>query len=624
MTFRINKNEKLMLEIIRKSKYDIIRVGIVLIMMLTTVTNIELRWMKCEVWILYGIPALLLMGFAISVLRKQRFRLTLADAIAATWFVYFVGRTWIGNEWPCRMEFLKTVETFLLYVGLRCAFDRTRMSAWVLIGVILTFGCYEAYLGFSQMYGDDVSRHGLFALTGNFLNPGPYSAYLMIGVVIGLSALKNMQNQPIVNDIQNILFVKKILRRIPERIKGVVRNVKSITWRHIVTIAVIIMAIMLPATMSRAAFLGVAVVVLLIYRGRYWKYRYIVWGTIAFVGVAFYFFKQGSADGRMIIWKATLTTWVDVPWFGIGIGGFLHAVAEGIARLSTTNTDLSSAGVADYAYNILLKIVVEQGVVGGALAVAFVLVTLTKLSRNSSALFWGIVSLLVFGMFSYPFDMLSYKVVAVLIVAWSESTIKRQKDERQMTNCERRMAKNESQLVLELGWIKASLLSCFLGFASWHAGKLSGVCFQTEWDSYMPLSVNSFSIEDGYKWQPSVSDYSHFLYVFGKKLREEGQYNASNAIAYQATKCSADPAFYILIGNNYKDMKHYDFAEQAYYKAFAVMPNRLYPLYQLMLLYQESGEIQKRKLMAKRVIGMKPKIESPATRDMKKKAMVFL
>ena len=82
--------------------------------------------------------------------------------------------------------------------------------------------------------------------------------------------------------------------------------------------------------------------------------------------------------------------------------------------------------------------------------------------------------------------------------------------------------------------------------------------------------------------------------------------------------------FYVLMGNNYKDMKHDDLAEQAYQKAFSVMPNRLYPLYQLMMLYHDGGNKQKAKEMAKRVVKMKPKIESPATKDMKKKAEEIL
>lgn len=600
-----------MLEILRKSGDEILRIGIVLIMMLTTVMPVEVRWMECEPWIFFGIPALFVFGFTMIIWNKQKFDCTLTDIMVSVWFAYYVCRAWIGNEWPCQIEFLKVAGLFLLYVGLRIAFHGTNMSVWVLIGSILVFGCYEVYLGFSQMYGNDVSRHNLFALTGNFLNPGPYSAYLMIGVVVGLSALKNMQNQPIVKDVPNIQSVKKISERILENVNGLVRNVKNITWRHIVTIAVIIMAIMLPATMSRAAFLGVAVVVLLIYRDKYWKYRYILWGTIVLAGVAFYFFKQGSADGRIIIWKAALTTWIDTPWLGVGIGGFQNAFADGVAALSSTNIDFSSANPPDGAYNIFVKIIVEQGIVGVIFAISLTIVVLIKLSRNGSALFWGMVALLVFSMFSYPFDLLPYKVIAVLIVAWSES-----KGERQKTNDQRRKT---------IGWIKVLFLSGFLGFASWQAGKIVSRCFKIEKNLGMAYSFSDFySVGEGFEWMTFEGDNREFLFAFGKKLREEGRYNESNAVLRQGTMCSADPMFYVLIGNNYKDMKHYDLAEKSYYKAFSVMPNRLYPYHQLMLLYKDWGDMKKAKAMARRVVDMKPKVDSRLTRDIKKKAADFL
>lgn len=568
-----------MFEIIRKSKYDIIRVGIVLIMMLTTIKPVEKRWMECEISIFYGIPVLLLFGLAMLIWKKKRFQCTITDVIAVIWFAYYVGRTWIGNEWPCKMEFLKTAEMFFLYVGLRIAFHGTKMSAWVLIGSILAFGCYEAWLGVSQMYGNDMSRHNLFALTGNFLNPGPYSAYLMIGVVVGLAAHKEMAS--------NIVILPTVPKFIPEKIAICL---KTITWKHLIITSVAIMAMVLPATWSRAAFLGVAVVSLFLYRDKYWKYRYLVWGAILLAGVAFYFIKQGSADGRLIIWKAALTTWIDYPWLGVGVGGFYNAFAEGMAQLSTSNMDFSSADVPDGAYNILLKIVVEQGVVGGILAISLTAVALIKLSTNSKPLFYGMVALLVFAMFSYPFDLLPYKVIAVLIVAWCESV--------------------GSKRLFEIGRIKMFLLGSFLGFASWQAGKIADE-------------------SQNYKWMECERDDHESLFSVGRSLREEGRYyngryNDSNAILRQGTRCSADPMFYVLMGNNYKDMKQYDLAEQAYKKAFSVMPNRLYPLYQLMLLYQDSGDVKKAKAMAKRVIEMTPKIESRATRNMKEKASEFL
>lgn len=604
-----------MIEILRKSGDEIVRIGIVLIMMLTTVMPVEKRWMECEVWIFYGILTLLFFGYGMLILKKQRFEYSLTDIAVITWFVYYVGRVWVGNEWPCRMEFLKSVELFLLYLGLRIAFHGTKMSAWVLIGSILALGCYEAYLGYSQMYGDERSRHDLFALTGNFLNPGPYSAYLMIGVVVGLAALRDLPNKAIVTRMPHIRLFDKFKDKVHVK---VAEYIKAITWKHLVVTVVVIMAMVLPATWSRAAFLGVAVVLLSVYGDKYWKYRYYVWGSIALAAIAFYFVKQGSADGRLIIWKAALTTWIDTPWLGVGIGGFYHAFAEGMTQLSTTNMDFSSADVPDGSYNILLKVIVEQGVVGGVMAVVFAMITLTKMSRNSSALFWGMVALLVFAMFSYPFDLLPYKVIAVLVVTWSESRVERRKtiDERQ---------KAPMQQVFEIGRIKMFLLAFFFGFGSWQAGEIASDCFKIEKDLSMAYGFSDYySVEEGYKWMSNEEDNHAFLFGFGKKLREEGRYNESNAVLSQGTRCSADPMFYVLMGNNYKDMKHYDLAEQAYSKAFAVMPNRIYPWYQLMLLYQESGDLWKRNAVAKHVVEMKPKIESRATKDMKKKAMEML
>ena len=575
-----------MIGIFSKIKNRIFGVGIVWIMMLTTIMDVEKRWMECEVWIFYGIPVLLLFSFIMFFLRKQRFHYSFTDIIIIVWFAYYVVRTWIGNEWPCKMEFLKTVEFFLLYITFRIAFDGTKMSVWVLIGSIIFFGCYEVWLGASQMYGNS-SRHRLFALTGNFLNPGPYSAYLMTGLVVSLASLKEVPNRAVVYSMPTF---------IPTKIAECLMTIK---WKHLIISAIVVMAIILPATWSRAAFLGVAVAALCIFREKYWKNRYIVWGTMLLIGFILYFVKQGSADGRLIIWKSALTTWIDFPWFGVGIGGFYHAFAEGMTMLSTSNINFSCADVPDGAYNILLKILVEQGFTGFLFAVLGTVIILMKLSKHSKPLFYGMVALLIFSMFSYPFDMLPYKVIAVLIIAWSESV--------------------EDKQLFEVGRVKVFLLVVFLCLASWQAGKFVNKCYKTEKELYTGLVVY-YSAQHYYNWIVLESDNHIFLFEFGKKLREEKRYNDSNAVLIQGTKCSADPMFYILIGNNYKDMKFYDLAEQAYNKAFSVMPNRLYPLYQLMQLYHDSGNMRKARIMAKRVIEMRPKIESIATKKMQEKA----
>ena len=207
-------------------------------------------------------------------------------------------------------------------------------------------------------------------------------------------------------------------------------------------------------------------------------------------------------------------------------------------------------------------------------------------------------------MFSYPFDLLPYKIIAVIIVAWSEST-----------NCRR---------LCDLGRYKIMLLSFLLIFLAWQTYKLVKESYEADNDYTMIRGFHDQAfIKDYYELLPLENDNPEFLFDFGKALREQKRYNDSNAIMRKGIKCSADPMFYVLMGNNYRDMSHFNLAEESYNKAFSIMPNRIYPLYQLMMMYKDNGEIKKAKELAKRVLLLKPKIESPATIEMKKSAQII-
>ena len=588
----------MMKELLSKSEYETIRTGIVVIMMLTTILPTEIRWMRCEMWFFYCIPALFIFGFGILFWYKKMLDCTLTDVIVVAWVIYYIGRLWVGNEWPCLLEFLKAIELFLLYMGLRIAFQETKMSAWVLIGSILALGCYEAWIGALQIYGIETSRNNLFALTGSFMNPGPYSAYLMIGIVVGLSSLKEIPCQPVIKSIPVMTFSKIITERFPEKTNCLVRNVENLTWMHLVTVAVIVMALILPATWSRAAFVSISLITLWIFRQYYWKYRYLIWGILILIGCGFYFIKQGSADGRIIVWSASIATWLESPWLGVGIGGFRNAFAEGMLLLYERNVDLSSAGVTDYAYNILVKILVEQGIVGALIAITLCVSALIVLHKNSKPLFFGLSSLMLFSLFSYPFDILSYKIIAVVVFAWSEST--------------------NGWNICRLGRVKTALFSCLLVLLAWQTYKLAEESYEADKDYAMIRGFYDKSfIKDYYELLPLEGDNPEFLFDFGKALRELKRYNDSNAMLRRGALCSADPMFHVLMGNNYRDMGHCNLAEQSYEQAFAIMPNRLYPLYQLMLMYRDNGNVEKARIMAERVLALKPKIESPATKEMK-------
>ena len=111
-----------------------------------------------------------------------------------------------------------------------------------------------------------------------------------------------------------------------------------------------------------------------------------------------------------------------------------------------------------------------------------------------------------------------------------------------------------------------------------------------------------------------------FLFTFGKALQAVGRHNDSNAVLHQGTMVSCDPMFHVLIGNNYRALGAPAEAEKAYTKAFDMLPDRLYPLYRLMGLYQSVGRTDKARQTARRIVALKPKVDSPAVREMKAEA----
>ena len=438
----------------------------------------------------------------------------------------------------------------------------------------MTCTVYETGLGFSQILHGS-SRHYLYLLTGTFQNPGPYSAFLMLGAVIGLTWLQETD--------------KKWLR-------------------YIIWGATCLILMLLPATWSRAAFVSLATVLLLIFRNSYWRWRWFIWVGCIAVGIIFYFIKQGSADGRMLIWTSALTTWLHHPWMGVGIGGFFHASANGITELYTNNPSsalFTFGGVTDYAFNDLLKVLVEQGIIGMVLCIIMVGYMLFLLWQHSKPLFYGMLSLLIFSMFSYPFELLPYRIITVMVAAWVASVHSQQSDGR-----------------VRYGWLVFSLL---LFLPSYLIAKQVQTRYNADRDYQMFAGmVNEAFIKDYYELLPLESDNPRFLFDFGKTLRTHGRYNDSNDMLKQGTLVSADPMFYVLMGNNYKDMGYPDFADESYKKAFSVMPNRIYPLYQLMQLYKKNGDVGKAKAYAKRIISFKEKIISPATKQIKGEAEDYL
>lgn len=540
-----------------------------------TLLPVEVRWAHADVILAVGIPIIGMAGVINIHCNKSKMQVTIVDGMILAWAVYYVGRIWLGGEYPCGTDFLKAMEMMLLYFVLRCALNNVHLPARWLIAGMMGCAAYEALLGIYQLF-TGTGRHHLFILTGSFQNPGPYSACLMIAAVMGLCIY---------------IHHKKHLSS------------------HIIYVPMLLPWLVLPATWSRAAFVGVGVCALWMCRRMYWKYRYLVWGALATLAVAFYFIKRGSADGRIVIWMASVTSWMHDVWPGVGVGGFRHACAEGIAEMwnACPQSDLfASAGVTDYSYNALLKVLVEQGLTGAILCAGTVAFAMARLFKQSIILFMGMVSLIIFSMFSYPFELLPFTIIAVTVIAWSES----EKNDTLCLQVNKKLSTFVCLIMMTFGWCLKEEITARYDHDK-DANLFSGM-------------QNAAFLTDYYELLPYEADNPQYLFDFAKTLRSEKRYMDSNAILRQATQVSADPMFYIIMGNNYRDEQCYDLAERAYNKAYAIMPNRLYPLYQLMMMYRDINYVHKMNDMANIILKKQPKIISPVTKDIKKKAKNIL
>ena len=548
--------------------------------LLTTVMPIGQRWSSCDVIMAHVIPALCILVLGgLAVCRKARLSVSLLDCLVLLWGLYFFLRSYVGAEYSCATQMLKTAELFVLYFVLRVFSQTCRVPVSAIVVGILVCCVYEAFYGISQI-ANGTSRHCLYVVTGSFFNPGPYSAYILIGLVIAIIIKKQEWHigNPKMLSVANAVFV----------------------------VFVAICSFVLCFALSRAALLSLVLVVLWVWRKQYWKWRLLVWGGFICFAAVCYAVKQGSADGRILTWSASLTSWLHSPWLGVGIGGFRHACGEGIAELYANSPDnvlFASGNVAEYAFSDILKILVEQGVVGFVICGAVVSLTLHNASKRSRPLFYAMVALLIFSLFSYPFELYPYRVLAVVVCA---------------------MVPHKFAIVDYKGFRKAIVL-VLTGIVTVSVSFFSASQIRQRYDA--DKAVARFShirhetfIKDFYKYLPLEDDNPQFLFNFAKTLRAFGRYTDSNAVLRQGISISNDPMFYMVQGNNYMDINFPDYAEQSYLKAYAVMPNRLYPLYRLMLLYEKTGQEEKMKRMAKKIVTSTPKVVSPATTDMINKA----
>ena len=456
----------------------------------------------------------------------------------------------------------------------------------VISWVLVVLGGSEAILGLRQLYGFATSGHSMYALTGSFFNPGPYSGYLAMILPV-------------------CLYQWLVCGR-----RG---------GRVVAGGVMLLIFCVLPAGMSRSAWLAAGVSCLGVYAWHMdWtdKFR-LLWQqqrqrvvmvvvggfcVLLLAGYLLFVLKPDSARGRLFMWKITCRAIAEKPLTGYGIHNFAAAYGNAqetyFAAGDYEPWEERVAGSPEYAFNEYLQAAVELGIpLAVCLLVVVVLCLYRGVRKGRYGICGAILSLMIFSFSSYPLQLPVFIVTfGGLLVACLSGA-----DRWQWLG-----------LAVSVGIIG--------GFRLKNDLQVEQAC--REWMNarvlYNAGEYQSAEKEYG-RLYPLLRDRASFLFEYGHGLHKQQQFSKSNRILKEALQRSCDPMILNVIGKNYQQMGDCLSAEDWFIRSTHRLPGRIYPYYLLAKLYAEPSFRQPDKFekMKWMVLTKEPKVHSTAIRQMR-------
>ena len=477
-------------------------------------------------------------------------------------------------------------------------------SAYWFISIALLSGIIQAVLASLQLY-KFIPSHFSGHITGTFFNPALLGGYMAALLPLALVYSKS-------------LFIPHTKKQ------GAVWGVRAIAG-----LALILFIVVLPATYNRASWLaaitGCAVVFAFdrrthAYLGKnifnsklkIWLGSTLVPLFLLVLLVGIYWLKKDSANGRMLTWNVGYQMVLDAPIFGHGFNRlqalFLNYQQAYFGSGLGTEAEGVLAGNIHWAFNEVLQLVVELGIIGFVLFVFWCISLFfpfkekrqNKLSRAVMASF---ISLVVFGMFSYP----SYSSPLVVLFVFFAAILS-----------------SRGKALLSPIFAKAftvGLCLVFLVLSVFYMrtlpAKYNAYWYWDEANKLYNIEEYTLAAESFEEAYPVLQQNGKYLLNYGKCLYFTEKYDSALILLKQAEQHWSDDVLYNTLGDTHKALKHYSKAESYYQKASNTVPHKFFPRYQLANLYLEWGDTVKAQIIANEIMHKPIKIPSTAIDEMK-------
>lgn len=502
----------------------------------------------------------------------------------------------------------------MLYLAMRMAFSAEPKLKDAVMTLLFCLAIYEGVTGIRQAFGMTFSNHSLFKITGTFFNPGPFAGFI---VPIAVCAT-----------VYVLIYLKNLRNKEASGIYGII-------WRAAYFVAVaaaVISIIVIPATMSRAAWVaaGFATLIFIVREtilvsriGEYWAqhcWKFSFWAFVAIsvffaVSALSYYAKQQSADGRLLMWKVDSRIICDNMLRGVGFGNFAGAFgkeqAEYFSEKVRPEAERMVAGCPESGFNEYLQFGAETGVVGMLSLVAMVVSGCVAGVRRRDPYGYGLMAAAVFAMFSYPFSVLPLRLMFVLLLAASVSY--------------KSVGSKRDNIARYLYCVAtAGFLALIPILDRRSRERATAVAAWEDVRVWMSSERYDYIVEDGAKLYETLKYNFRFLYDYGYALHKLNEFSLSNEILFNGAQQSSDPMFYNIMGKNSEALGDILRAEEYYSMAHEMIPSRIYPLYLKAMMYDRVGNSKRAVETTQAALRMNVKVESEQTRELKKELWLLI
>ncbi len=558
-----------------------------------------------ESWFLF-FTGLLIILYSLETINKDFcLNLNRLDVMVLLFLVYAILTTAFHNRDLLSRKNMENLGLLLTYFLSKRIFMDRKFHVNTFNTSILGLVMVQIAIAFLQLNNTLTSFNSNFLITGFFNNSGPYAIYLSALLVYCLATF--------------LYCPSKIIKFI------------SLS-QFVIGVPIVIF------TLSRAAWLGLFAGIIVIVESKYnivyklgiyiksktYKGVLLVCLTsiIAYSLYFLYHFKKDSADGRLLVWKVSNKIFQDHFLSGIGAGHFPATFLNYQSQYFRYHPNLIPtegrlAGEVWYAFNHILQIGIEQGIIGIVLFTTLLIIVfkyckiLLSRSTSNQILSLGLgasasaIVIFVSSLFSYSLSVLPILILffySLSIISANYEILKKSIDT------------DQNKIIIKKNIVLTTIIFLFGIYFINHSKNVLNA--YKHWHMIESRGYENNDIEKLSRFRFILDQDADFLIKRAEYLLDLGRYYEGIELLEHAKNTCSNPQLYFLLGNAYENLNLFKKAEKQYIFLSSAIPNLLQPKFLLAMLYYKQGHIMEWKKLALEVINFKPKVQSPITEAM--------